>query len=73
MCFASCLVTLGIGMFLFAMTVTKDIQCLLHRLNKKAKHRRNECDAKKGLSEFIELFPEIKQLSKKHRISWNFD
>lgn len=64
-CFTACLVTFGIGMFLFVITITKDIKFCLHQVNKKAKNKNHQLDANKKLSKFIESFSLAKQLSDK--------
>lgn len=66
LCFTACLVTFGIGVFLFVITVTEDIKSSLRQINTKAKRNKHQLDANKELSQFIECFSVAKQLSSKN-------
>lgn len=55
--------SLGLGGFLFAINVSKDMQKMLHSINKNAASKRYSKRTLKHLIEFIQLQSDIKQLS----------
>lgn len=62
----ACTLALGIGVFCFAISVTKDIQRILHLVNDTAKANTNQSnELKLLLAEFNDVHAATKQLSNK--------
>lgn len=62
----ACTLALGIGAFWFGISVTKEIQRILHSLNEKAQtngNRNQSIRLKRLLSKFIDTHAAVKQLS----------
>lgn len=60
---ALCLVSFGIGSFLFAITLAKFLEDAVYDINAKAKKKRNRSKVWHDLIDFIELQMAGKQLS----------
>lgn len=62
-CFISCLVTLGAGVLIFIIAMTKDIKSRLAYINKRAKRKKFRIEAMQKFSIFIQIETSAKQLS----------
>lgn len=60
----ACTCALGVGAFLLAISLLKEIQCILHSINNSAKVKKHQSNELKVLfSEFIQVHAATKQLS----------
>lgn len=56
-------VSIGIGNYLFGMSLTDDIKTILHSIDKNSKSRKNRQNLRAQFIEFINLHSDTKQLS----------
>ena len=61
--FVACLISFGLGIFLFAISATNDIKNDLKLMNDKAKTKRNRVRILKCLSSFVQFHSAVKKLS----------
>lgn len=59
----SCIATLGIGGFIFALAICEDIKIDLSSIQKSGKRAENKSKIVEQLSQFIQYHSEMKQLS----------
>lgn len=60
----SCTLSLGIGFYCFSISLTKEIQCMLHTINDKAQAKKNQSNDLRALfSDYIDNHSIVKQLS----------
>lgn len=62
-CISSCMISFGIGSFLFGIAISKDLKNYQNLINKSAKIQKNQISTKKYIARFIELQRIMKQLS----------
>lgn len=60
------MVAVGIAAFLFMISLTKDMQCILDAIDKNSKIKRKRSKIPLQFVEFIELYSDGKQLSRYH-------
>ena len=58
------MVSLGIGLYLFAITITTEVKYITRAVDKKLRSKRGKSIAKKRFIELIEWHATVKQLSK---------
>lgn len=58
------MIAVGIGAFVFMTAFTKDIQCILHAIDENSRFKRKRRLISLQFVEFIDLYWDVKQLSK---------
>lgn len=60
--FVACLISFGLGIFLFAIAAIDDVKNDLRVINEKAKFKRKRLHALKRLANFVQFHSSLKQL-----------